>query len=259
MGQKTASRYRLSQKKKLLDRSRAKSKLSFTRLFSLSLSFLTFFSIAWLGYIIFQYDYQSIKNQVWFQNFQENELGKKIFYGEFELPSFFKAAKNLVKEKEQKLSSIEAAPVEQLTEVKKVEFVVRSTPGGAQIFINNKSVGFTPKRVEVDSKKPFSLSLTKKDYITYERANIKPSKVASSISIPLYSVPVGSLTLDIHPDDNDVKVFINDKKVSRNFIKNYKLPVGVDIKIHVINSLGQEKTRIIQLKKNQVKHVIIQF
>lgn len=135
---------------------------------------------------------------------------------------------------------------------------VYSDPAGAEISINGKSTGqSTPAQIRVEGNKPFHITLTKEQFLTYEqgltvdrdgfthRATLQPLPKAGYVSINL-----------VQGGENPV-IEVNGQRLGEKPpIVNYKVPAGVPVMIRVRNPFaGTSAEKLVTVGDNQKANV----
>ncbi len=110
--------------------------------------------------------------------------------------------------------------------------LVISNPSGAEIFINDKSIGvITPSRIEVPATGTFSISLRKHGFAEFKQRDVTREKLGHRFTYNLAKTNVAYLDIDVFPPQEAV-IFINGKVVTGR-IPLRELPVMANVPLKV--------------------------
>ena len=134
---------------------------------------------------------------------------------------------------------------------------VHSNPIGAEIFIDGKSLGFTPGQFRVEGKKYFHMTLTKERYLPYEKDMIANSD-ATTYNATLQLLPrAGYLTINVVAGGNNPLIEINGQRLGEKPpITNYPIPAGIPVIVRARNPFSDTfAEQSVTIQNNQKKTI----
>ncbi len=135
---------------------------------------------------------------------------------------------------------------------KDFSLVIRTTPPGAHIFINGKATSImTPGKIRYQANKPFSISLIKSGYSSYERHfSLNANK---SLRAPLLPLNQGFVDINVFNPGINTEIYINGQKIPDPLpIKRYPVPADKKLVIKAVNAFRRTfDERVLKLKANK--------
>ena len=118
--------------------------------------------------------------------------------------------------------------------------VVTSNPSGGEIFLNDQSTGLsTPNRIEIALNANFSVSVKKRGYHDYRRAELTLQSLGHRLDANLQKLTYGYLDVEIFPPQ-DAVLFVNNRQVPlrRAIAQNIAVPGNVPIRVRAQSPNG---------------------
>lgn len=138
--------------------------------------------------------------------------------------------------------------------------LITSTPSGAEILVNGRPTGsLTPSRVEVPSKRNFSITLRRMGFLDYYRGSLNRSTQTSRFSGTLQPAMVGYLDIDVVPPQN-VRVYVNGRQLKGEHlpILGYAVPAETSITVRAEDPVAQQSAQqVIKVPKDRRMQVIL--
>lgn len=119
----------------------------------------------------------------------------------------------------------------------RVPLNIQSEPSGAFVFINGERKGITPYRGSIEAGTPFSLTLTKEEFLPYDR----PNEVAPVDGYMLRAAlqpkpPMGYISIDVVPSTPETIIYVNNQRLlEKPPIARYQIAAGIPTKIRAVN------------------------
>ncbi len=140
------------------------------------------------------------------------------------------------------------------------EFVINSSPSGADILINGTPTGLaTPAKVSVPPKGEFTVTLRRVGYVDYESTHQLLPGEPTSLNATLQPAVIAFLDIDVRPPVN-VRLYINGVELvgERLPIRRRSVPANTDLEIVAVNTITQRQSRqTVKVGQNQHHSVIL--
>lgn len=133
---------------------------------------------------------------------------------------------------------------------------VKSNPSGAEIWLNGQHTGkTTPSQVDIVPGELFTLTLRKRGYAEYKRADVTREQLGYMIDVPLQKMNIGYLDVEIFPPQ-EATLYVNGKQVflNRTFARDIIVPANTPIKVRAESRVAntyEEQTISVQLDRKR--------
>ena len=101
--------------------------------------------------------------------------------------------------------------------------IVESQPEGAEVFLNNEKIGFTPLEKRLNTTGESAFIIQKDGYFTLDTTVMIPAEERSSLSVKLRQAASASIQVD----PRDAIVFIDEIAYNASELADLKLPPGI--------------------------------
>lgn len=148
------------------------------------------------------------------------------------------------------------SPLKNVKSEKKNALIIRTTPPGAEIYMNGKKTPIiTPGKVFFEANKSFKISLRKTGFATYERQ--LSLDINKSLQVSLVSLKQGYINVNILNILPKTKLYINGGEITAPLpIRNYPVPANTPIKVRAENHFSNTfSEQIVSVGVNNKKNV----
>ena len=142
--------------------------------------------------------------------------------------------------------------------VKTLSLIVNSDPIGAQILVNGQATNqATPAKINYSEGKPFTLSLIKSGYNSYERKLILRKN--ESLNIPLLTLNQGFIDINVLNAGPNTRIYINGNRISDPLpIRQYAVPADKKLTITAEDPFRQTfDKKNLSIGKNKKKTITL--
>jgi len=130
-------------------------------------------------------------------------------------------------------------PVEERVEPSKakVPLNIQSEPSGAIVYVNGERKGITPYRGSIEAGKQFSVTLSKEEYLPYDRPTERSSLEGYVLKAALQpKPPMGYISIEVTNGSPETIIYVNNQRLLEKApIARYQIAADLPVKIKAVN------------------------